>query len=52
LPKIDVKLIWHERMNNDSGNRWLRGQIARTATAVNWNRGFTIPGSDDDADYE
>ncbi len=50
LPKIDVKLIWHERMNNDSGNRWLRGQIARTATAVNWNRGFTIPGSDDDAD--
>ena len=29
LPEFDVKQIWHERFHSDSGNQWLRSQVAR-----------------------
>jgi DNA-binding transcriptional LysR family regulator len=29
IPEYSVKQYWHERYNNDAGNRWLRGVIAR-----------------------
>jgi len=40
LPGIDVKLVWHERLHNDPGNRWLREQIARETAAIDWQRDF------------
>lgn len=29
LPRFEVDLIWHRRVHQDGGNRWLREQLAR-----------------------
>lgn len=28
VPAYDVKLLWHERLHNDEGYRWLRRLIS------------------------
>lgn len=29
LPRIEISQVWHERVNNDAGHRWLRDRVFR-----------------------
>ncbi len=34
LPSIDVSMLWHQRHENDSAQRWLRDTLVRAATTI------------------
>lgn len=36
LPKVEIKLLWHERFNADAASRWLRDQLVTAFETVKW----------------
>lgn len=36
LPKVEIKLLWHERFQRDPANRWLRDRLVEVFKTVNW----------------
>lgn len=36
LPRVDIKLLWHERFQADAANRWLREHLVRVFETVEW----------------
>jgi DNA-binding transcriptional LysR family regulator len=36
LPRVDIKLLWHERYHDDPANRWLRGTMSRLFKDASW----------------
>ena len=36
LPKVEIKLLWHERYHADAANRWLRDQLVAVFKTVDW----------------
>ena len=37
LPKVEIKLLWHERFHADAASRWLRDQLVAVFETVKWN---------------
>ena len=37
LPKVEVKLLWHERFQRDPANRWLRDRLVEVFKTVEWS---------------
>ncbi len=33
-PRVALSMIWHRRLDNDLGHRWLRGMVRATATGA------------------
>lgn len=36
LPKVEIKLLWHERFHADAASRWLRDQLVTVFKTVKW----------------
>jgi DNA-binding transcriptional LysR family regulator len=36
LPKVEIKLLWHERFHADAASRWLRNQLVTVFKTVKW----------------
>lgn len=36
LPKVEIKLLWHERYHADAASRWLRDQLVTVFKTVEW----------------
>lgn len=36
LPKVEIKLLWHERFHAEPANRWLREQLVAVFKTVKW----------------
>lgn len=36
LPRVEIKLLWHERFHLDPANRWLRDQLVAVFKTVKW----------------
>ena len=37
LPKVEIKLLWHERFHADAASRWLRDQLVTVFETVQWD---------------
>ncbi len=37
LPKVEIRLLWHERFHADAASRWLREQLITVFRAVKWD---------------
>ena len=37
LPKVEIKLLWHERFHADAASRWLRDQLVTVFKTVSWD---------------
>lgn len=37
LPKVEIKLLWHERYHADTANQWLRNQLVTVFETVRWD---------------
>lgn len=36
LPRVEIKLLWHERFQAEAANRWLRDQLVAVFRTVKW----------------
>ena len=36
LPKVDIRLLWHERFQRDPASRWLRDRLVEVFETVEW----------------
>ena len=37
LPKVEIKLLWHERFHADAASRWLRDRLVEVFDTVTWD---------------
>jgi DNA-binding transcriptional LysR family regulator len=37
LPKVEIRLLWHERFHADAASRWLRDQLVTVFRTVKWD---------------